>query len=810
MPPKIDSPPAWTNGHFTTSTGVLVPPSASRSIGGLRSPNVPPQISAIIQRGQWGQDLWEKGLSWGFRVEKDKDTGAVLLPQKGSGMDDLLNAALVDGELANVGISSILSSQISSLLNKQISQASNSDIVVSGRKSPVRKATDAISFYNDSPLGYVGAVRQVIYQMRVFNRGAPHATIPIMYPVDQWGEMGLMPVPMPKANETEETARTFYLEVDWERHGQPIPSMPSVFDLEATGDSEWPFWYSFYPRNDNKRCWILLHWTQIIGCVPAYSLRRGIGSSSAWLCWDFLIDLALERQRRAERLQHEPSNGIVAIGGTDMKADQIGEHIFAERELNKAKGMLVNKGFTIIAGKEAINIDSLFFREAPAEFEEFRQWIEDNIAHNFEEALVALVTRGGIGYGVQSDEAQKGSADAGVHSVLTCIAQILGQIYPRVQISIIRPNDFTKRQQLENLDTLARAVSALPAGTLTPEEVRALIPMTGISIPLVGEGEMSQKATADESDQDTDDGADGEQQPVAEQDEMSRRIDALVLEAEKLGSWLLIRGVDEPIPDEEPEPEQHDTDLFDEDFPEFAGLLDAAVSDAAEAPRSDRSADRDEWLWLVALLLYQRVKDGRQVDKELAIEMRSSLAGIRQSLSLPLAADLYGEQITLAQWTKEMRFVTSEAYTHQYMLGRGGRNSMEAADWDWLRFALVPQFALIGDLAGRIAQGLYTEAQAANFSGNIIRQSLTGYEAGNGRSFRVDIAKLPAMPCDGSTECMSSCHCHWEHIIEDGTWVGSNWVHPPFAARRPGWEPCRTCEFRINNWQPWRPGMIQD
>lgn len=527
MPPRIDTPPAWTNGHLVTGSGILVPPSSS--ISNLRSPHTPPHVSAIIRRHTWGVDLWSEGQTWGYELTKNPDTGAILLPEKGSGGDDLLNAALVGGELKNIGVTPILNDQIIGILNRQISQAKNSDIVLSGRKSPVRKAKDAIALYNDSPLGYTGAVGQIVWQMRTYNRGAPHATVPVTYPVDQWASMGLIAVPMPKPNETEETTHTFYLEVDWETHGTPIPYLPSVFDLEATGDNEWPYWYSFFPRNDGKRCWILLHWTQIIGLVAGHSARCGIGTSTAWAAWGFLIDWALEKQRRAEKLQHEPSNEIVAIGGIAQSAEQLKENVLANRQVEKENGRVVDRGVTFLAGKEPINIESHSFREAPADFEIFKQDTEDRIVLLFEEPLVAMVTRGGIGYGVQSDEAQEGSSDVGVQSILSCVAQVLGSIYPRIQVVVSRPNDATKTRQLENFDKLASAIQKLPEGTLNPAEIRALIPLTGITIPMVDADEAAEAATNDESDQDNDQSDDDDQE---QQDEMSLWVDALVLEAQ--------------------------------------------------------------------------------------------------------------------------------------------------------------------------------------------------------------------------------------------------------------------------------------
>ena len=139
------------------------------------------------------------------------------------------------------------------------------------------------------------------------------------------------------------------------------------------------------------------------------------------------------------------------------------------------------------------------------------------------------------------------------------------------------------------------------------------------------------------------------------------------------------------------------------------------------------------------------------------------------------------------------------------MLGRGGYPQAENPDFETLNQLLEEPFQTLEDLAKRIADGIYSEAQIAAWTRSTIDGSAAGYEVENSRAYGIPFNILPAHPCDGSTPCSGSCHCHWAHHIENGYYVGSTWTHPPLHRRIPGVEPCDVCYERIHSWNPWRP-----
>jgi hypothetical protein len=203
--------------------------------------------------------------------------------------------------------------------------------------------------------------------------------------------------------------------------------------------------------------------------------------------------------------------------------------------------------------------------------------------------------------------------------------------------------------------------------------------------------------------------------------------------------------------------------------------------------------------------LYFRLKDGNTVDREYALQLRDELTILRAALADELAAALADERITIQQWLDRMQAATEDVYATEYLLGRGGVNAMEDVDYGWLDEQLAPVFTTLTDLAGRIADGMYSEAQIANFTRNTIEGGTIGYEGGNARAYGVDPRLLPAMPTQGSP-CRERCHCFWSHdVTPEGVWVGSTWMHPPIDRRIPGYEPCDVCWERINTWNPWVP-----
>ncbi|MEO8608900.1 MAG: hypothetical protein ABI690_13495 [Chloroflexota bacterium] len=467
-------------------TGLFVPP-AYRRAAPLSS--VSSRYSNNIGKSAINAD----GYNVGVHLERDPDNLIVKWPERGSGVDDIACGAIVDGNIANVGAAPVIAPLISSLVRRQQDQAASAALTLSGRASPVKKAKDALLRFNDSPLGSTQAIMQMVHDLRTYNRGAPVATVPLHYASDDWAEYGLEPVPIVNQK------GLYYLEVNWGKVGTPVPYLPSVFDLEPTGNPIWPYWY--YKKIDNKAAWVLLHHTHVLPLTPGITGTPGIGLSSTWICLGVLAEAILVTDARIEKVANAVTEGIVLITGSDDPAEDVKKKIAEQRDENKAAGFTLNKGYTLMTSTQvAANIVQFQFRQdTGVTFKDRREFEEDTIAAAFSEPLSSLVTRGGVGYGAQAETTADNASEMGVGALLSWIATGLGAVYPRVQIAFSRASDRAKRLMLADLQTFALSMQAMPLGTLDPSEIRAMMQRDVIDIPEVGEDDIMTTAGSDEN-----------------------------------------------------------------------------------------------------------------------------------------------------------------------------------------------------------------------------------------------------------------------------------------------------------------------
>ena len=538
--PTIQTPEK-VNGQVTTQSGIILPPSY-RSSPLAYAPGTG-EIAKL--QAQTFSNLAQAGFAQGVRLNRDGETLIVCWPGKGSGWDDLAMAAIVDGNVANAGIAPVVSSLISSAVQKQIAQAANAEITLTGRNYPVGNARDGIARFNDSPLGATHALERISYQLLTFNRGAPIATVPIIYQPDKWQEYGMTIVPMPEAGQKEESATHYWLEVDWEKMGTPTPYMPDPLRLEHTGNQEWPYWYRV--SIDQKERWVLLHSSQIIELIPGYSTAPGVGTSAAWLCTEQLAVYILYSDAFAERLINAPTDGFLGISGVQQDAKQIKDKIESERAISRAKGRTLDKGFTVLTSQNPIDFKSFSFRDTGNYTEEEKQRIEDRVAANFRMSLGELgISRAGVGHAAQAQTTRDMAADSGVGYLLSLISNALGAIYKRVQVSVNRPNDYARVRQLEDLNTFANAVGSLPDGTLDRAEIRSLMEtLLGVKIPRVDDSVTTTPGSKDDStDPGVNDGQAEDQAPAEDDNaQLHRQIEAMLFEAYRLRHFAPVEDV---------------------------------------------------------------------------------------------------------------------------------------------------------------------------------------------------------------------------------------------------------------------------
>lgn len=460
------------NGYIVDQqTGLYIPQTYRR--GTSLSSASSPAANNHIGKSPITADGYNKGV----RLQRDPDNLIVQWPEQGSGLDDIASGAIVDGRVANVGAAPVISPQISALVRRQQDQAATAALTLTGRATPRKKAKDALMRFNDSPLGSTQAVMQMVHDLRTYNRGAPLATVPLHYAVEDWSGYGMEAVPISGLKSQ------YYLQVDWGKVGTPVPYLPSIFDLEPTGNPIWPYWY--YTFIDNKPAWVLLHHTHILPLTPGVTGIPGVGLSSTWICLGILAESILIIDARIEKVANAVTDGIILITGSDEDATDLKADIGTQREQNQAAGYTINKGYTLLTSKapDAKVVQFQFRQDTGVTFKDRREYEEDVIAAAFSEPLSSLVTRGGVGFGAQAETTADNSGEMGIGALLHWIGTGLGAIYPRLTIAFSRPSDRAKRLMLNDFKTFAEAVRSLPDGTLEPEEVRAMLQRDVIDIP---------------------------------------------------------------------------------------------------------------------------------------------------------------------------------------------------------------------------------------------------------------------------------------------------------------------------------------
>lgn len=523
------------NGYIVDQgTGLYIPQSYRRNVPLSSVSSAPNQIRKST--------ITSDGYNGGVRLERDPDNLIVRWPERGSGLDDIASGAIVDGTIANVGAAPVIAPQISALVRRQQDQAATAALTLSGRRTPVKKAKDALLRFNDSPMGSTQAVMQMVHDLRTYNRGAPLATVPIIYDTDKWSEYGM------EAVKIGASGNLYYLQVDWAKIGTPVPFMPSIFDLEPTGNPIWPYWY--YKAIDGKATWILLHHTHVLPLTPGITGMPGVGLSSTWICLGILAESILIIDARIEKVANAMTDGIILITGSDDPADMVKETISQQREQNQAAGFSINKGYSLMTAIDpnAKIVQFQFRQDTGVLFKERREYEEDVIAAAFSEPLSSLVTRGGVGYGAQAEATADNSSEMGIGALLHWIGTGLGSIYPRVQIGFSRPSDRAKRLKLNDFKIFAEAVRSLPDGTLDPEEIRAMLQRDVIDIPESGEDNVMTTAGADENSE-AEDVNDGGSETTESQETLAQNIIHALMLAERLNLEVLYDEDDVEITD---------------------------------------------------------------------------------------------------------------------------------------------------------------------------------------------------------------------------------------------------------------------
>lgn len=191
-------------------------------------------------------------------------------------------------------------------------------------------------------------------------------------------------------------------------------------------------------------------------------------------------------------------------------------------------------------------------------------------------------------------------------------------------------------------------------------------------------------------------------------------------------------------------------------------------------------------------------KDKSYIDENGERLSEASLNGVRDAyldgvdpLLNDYAENLASGSWTVAQFEREVRTRLKHAYISEYVLGRGGVNSMEPADWGRVGNMLRRQYGYLREFLDDITAGDETANNALRRTKNFLGSARQGFSRGRGTAYGFE---LPVHPGDGNTPCHGSCRCSWE-LVEDETEIRAYW-------QTSSEKPCDGCQSRANSYSP--------
>lgn len=178
------------------------------------------------------------------------------------------------------------------------------------------------------------------------------------------------------------------------------------------------------------------------------------------------------------------------------------------------------------------------------------------------------------------------------------------------------------------------------------------------------------------------------------------------------------------------------------------------------------------WVWQEKLGRYRNTVTGRFIGPKQMVALRDQFVDHQKGQMVALTNRLTAGQIDMVAWQRGMKGIIKQSFIDQYVLGKGGRNMMTAADWGRVGQMVKSQNAYLRRFAGDLADGKLSAGQAgvrAALYGGASRQA---FEVAKGRS--AGMPTLPQYPGDGQTVCGTNCQCSWDiQETEDGwdcTW----------------------------------------
>lgn len=145
-----------------------------------------------------------------------------------------------------------------------------------------------------------------------------------------------------------------------------------------------------------------------------------------------------------------------------------------------------------------------------------------------------------------------------------------------------------------------------------------------------------------------------------------------------------------------------------------------------------------------------------------------------------------------AAFEKLMREQLKAEVIRQYLLGRGGLDSLTKADYGAMGGVIADQYRYLDDFMARIEAGKYSAKQIANIAEMYINSTREAFERARARAR--GLPPMPAYPGDGNSKCLTNCRCYWDYNWTKGHWE-CYW-------RITANESCEDCLEHAQEWSP--------
>lgn len=183
------------------------------------------------------------------------------------------------------------------------------------------------------------------------------------------------------------------------------------------------------------------------------------------------------------------------------------------------------------------------------------------------------------------------------------------------------------------------------------------------------------------------------------------------------------------------------------------------------------------YIWLPTLRRYRDTKTGRFVSRADVLTWSQRSISESADHARGLAGALAADDVTLGRWQRDMRDQIKGEYIRQYLLGRGGRAQMTAADWGSIGGMCGHQYRFLDGFAADIAAGKLSEKQIAARAGLYFHSARQSFERAWARASRgLEEVRWNLTAAEHCPDCLDFAGLGWQKVADDpfeGAYPGS-------------------------------------